>query len=56
LKKVWLNYAVDVVIGIVFIFSAISGLVFLVPIGWINYSGVAPTFLGLNFFVWDSCF
>lgn len=55
MKKARLNYGVDVVIGVAFLGSALSGLVFLIPPGWLPLptSGL-PTVLGLNFWVWDT--
>ena len=46
-----LNYWVDIVIGIAFLVSAISGLVFLVP----PYpsSGSSPGLLGISYGVWN---
>ncbi len=55
MKKSTINYLVDLMIGIAFLISAISGLVFLIPLEWINYSSkTIPTFLGLSFTVWDT--
>ena len=48
------NYYVDVVIGITFLATAISALIFLVPINWIDFStSTTPTILGLDFGVWQ---
>ena len=46
MNKTKINYWVDVVIAIAFILSAISGLVFLLPL-------TTTTVLGLSFAVWD---
>ena len=54
MKKSTINYLVDLIIGLAFFISAISGLVFLIPLEWLNYStGSIPTILGLNFNLWD---
>ena len=48
------NYFVDVVIGAAFLVTAVSALVFLVPIGWIDFSSsTTPTVLGVDFGVWQ---
>ena len=48
------NYIVDVVIGVGFVIAAISALVFLVPLNWIDFSSSAtPTVLGINFGIWQ---
>jgi hypothetical protein len=49
-KRVWLNYWVDVCIGIAFVLSAASGLIFLLPVG--SDSGFAGV-LGIGYSVWD---
>ena len=55
MKKSTINYLVDLIIGLAFFISAISGLVFLIPLEWLNYStGSLPTVLGLNFNIWDT--
>jgi hypothetical protein len=46
MNKTKINYWVDVVIAIAFILSAISGLVFLLPL-------TTTTVLGISFAVWD---
>ena len=49
------NYYVDTVIGIAFLVLAVSALVFLVPINWIDFSSsTTPTILGLDFGVWQT--
>ena len=53
MKKAKRSYLVDVVIASAFLVTAISALVFLVPINWIDFSvSTTPTFLGLDFGVW----
>jgi hypothetical protein len=48
------NYVVDAVIGLGFVVTAISALVFLVPLNWIDFSSsVTPTVLGINFGIWQ---
>jgi len=54
MKKATRNYIVDILIGIAFLISALTALVFLVPTTWIDFgSSVTPTFLGLNFGTWQ---
>ncbi len=49
------NYYVDAAIGIAFLVSALSALVFLVPSSWIDFSiSTTPTILGLDFGVWQT--
>lgn len=48
MKKTTINYWVDVAIGISFVFSAISGLVFLFP------GDLATGILGISYLVWNS--
>ncbi len=49
------NYYVNTVIGIAFLFVGISGLVFLIPTDWINFTvSTTPTVLGVSFGVWQS--
>ena len=48
------NYIVDAVIGLGFVVTAISALVFLVPLNWIDFgSSATPTVLGINFGIWQ---
>jgi len=55
MKKPTLNYLVDVVITLAFVGSALSGVVFLIPIDWLAASdGGFPTLLGVDFLVWDT--
>jgi hypothetical protein len=54
MNKAKRNYYVDVVIGIAFLVTALSALVFLVPLNWIDFSvSTTPTVLGVNFGVWQ---
>ena len=49
------NYYVDTAIGIAFLITGISALVFLVPTGWIDFTvSTTPAVLGINFGVWQS--
>jgi uncharacterized metal-binding protein len=49
------NYLVDTVIGISFLVSGLSALVFLIPISWINFSiSTTPTFLGIDYGFWQT--
>lgn len=48
MKKAKLNYWIDVSIGISFVLSAISGLIFLAPVG--SGSGI----LGISYALWDT--
>ena len=53
MNKAEKNFFVDIVIGIAFLITAVSALVFLVPTGWIDFSSsTTPTILGLDFGVW----
>lgn len=50
MKKAKLNYWIDVGIGISFVLSAISGLIFLLPINWAtDFNSV----LGITFSLWN---
>jgi len=51
-KKATLNYWVDVSIGLSFVLSAVSGLVFLLPVG--SGAGLNSGFLGIGYALWDS--
>lgn len=54
MKKATLNYIVDCGIALAFLLSAVSGLVFLVPLTWLNLSPeVTPAFLGVSLRVWN---
>lgn len=55
MNKAKRNYLVDTVIGIAFLVSGLSALVFLVPTSWIDFStSTTPTFLGLDFGIWQT--
>ena len=49
MNKAKLNYWLDAAIGVAFLLSAISGLVFLLPVGSSSGSGI----LGLSYQAWD---
>ncbi len=54
MQRARLNYFVDGVIALAFLGSALSGIVFLVPLEWSALTtGTTPTFLGLSFRVWN---
>lgn len=50
MKKAKLNYWIDVSIGISFVLSAVSGLVFLLPV---NAASDLNAVLGVNYSLWD---
>jgi Domain of unknown function (DUF4405) len=50
-KKAKLNYWVDVSIGVSFVLSAVSGLIFLLPVG--SGAGLNSGFLGIRYSLWD---
>jgi hypothetical protein len=50
MNKTKLNYWVDLIIGVSFVFSAISGLVFLLPV---SPDGVNTTILGISYSFWN---
>lgn len=52
MKKAELNYWVDLGIGIAFLVSAISGLIFLIPIDFTT--GTTPKVLWISLSVWDT--
>lgn len=55
MNKAKRNYYVDTVIGISFLIIAVSALVFLVPISWIDFTvSTTPTVLGVDFGVWQT--
>jgi cytochrome b subunit of formate dehydrogenase len=55
MNKATTNFWVDVVIGVAFIASAISGLVFLIPVDWLSASGnTLPHILGLPYRTWST--
>ncbi len=37
--RAWINFVVDAAIAVAFVLSAVSGLVFLVPSGWLTLPG-----------------
>ncbi len=50
-----INYFVDAAIAVAFVLLAASGLVFLLPSGWVSVSsGSAPAMLGVTLAVWRS--
>ena len=51
MKKAKLNYWVDVSIGVSFVLSAVSGLIFLLPVG--SGAGLNSGFLGIRYSLWD---
>jgi len=54
MNKTKRNCYVDVLIGVAFVVTAISALVFLVPLAWIDFSAsTTPTVLGVDFGVWQ---
>lgn len=54
MSKAKQNYIVDIIIGIAFVGSTISGLVFLIPLDMLSSEiGVLPTVLGLSFKFWS---
>ena len=55
MKEAERNYYVNTVIAIAFLVTALSALVFLVPIDWIDFSSsMTPTILGVDFGVWQT--
>ncbi len=49
------NFYVDTAIGLAFLITGISALVFLIPTGWIDFTiSTTPTVLGINFGTWQS--
>ena len=54
MKKAKLNFSVDCVILVTFVLSAISGIVFLAPLEWMNLeSSAGPAFLGVRLSFWN---
>jgi NAD-dependent dihydropyrimidine dehydrogenase PreA subunit len=51
-KRSLINFVVDAAIAAAFIVSAVSGLVFLVPAGWLSISGASTSALGVEFATW----
>lgn len=55
MSKTQRNYLVDTLIGIAFLVSGLTALVFLVPVTWIDFSSsTTPTFLWLDFGIWQT--
>jgi len=50
-KRAKLNYWIDVVMGVAFVASAISGSVFLLPLGFLSNDGTGT--LGLSYLLWN---
>jgi NAD-dependent dihydropyrimidine dehydrogenase PreA subunit len=51
-KRAMTNFVVDAAIAAAFVVSAISGLVFLVPSGWLSLDGSGSTALGVEYTTW----
>ncbi len=51
MKRAKLNYWIDVLMGVAFVISAVSGLVFLLPLGFLSSEGTEM--LGLSYRLWD---
>jgi hypothetical protein len=51
-NKAKLNYWADVIIGVSFVLSAVSGLIFLLPVG--STSALSSGVLGISYSAWDS--
>lgn len=55
MKKATANYMVDAVLGVAFLGTLVSGLVFLIPTSWIDFTvSTTPTVLGLGFGFWQN--
>ncbi len=52
MNKAKLNYWADVIIGVSFVLSAVSGLIFLLPVG--STSALSSGVLGISYSAWDS--
>ena len=52
MNKAKLNYIVDALIGLAFLLSAVSGVVFLLPVQVPDLSGGLPTLLGITYATW----
>ena len=50
--KAMTNYVVDVLIAAAFIGAAVSGIVFLLPSGWVSTDGGDPAMLGVSMVAW----
>lgn len=53
-RRALINYVVDTAIAVAFVIAAVSGLVFLVPAGWLSLTGSATSALGIEFSAWRS--
>ncbi len=54
MKKADVNYLVDCAILAAFLLSAISGVIFLAPLGWLDLEAPAgPAFLGIRLASWN---
>jgi NAD-dependent dihydropyrimidine dehydrogenase PreA subunit len=51
-KRAMTNFVVDAAIAAAFVVSAISGLVFLVPSGWLSLGSSGATALGVEYTTW----
>ncbi len=51
-KRALLNFVVDSAIAVAFLIAAVSGLVFLLPAGWLTLSGSSTSALGVEFATW----
>lgn len=51
-KRSLINFIVDAAIAVAFVVSALSGLVFLIPAGWLSISGASTSALGVEFATW----
>lgn len=51
-KRALINFIVDTAIAAAFIVSAVSGLVFLVPAGWLSVGGSTTSALGIDYTTW----
>ena len=55
MSKARRNFWVDAAIGVAFLVTGISALVFLFPANWIDFSSsTTPTILALDFGVWQT--
>jgi NAD-dependent dihydropyrimidine dehydrogenase PreA subunit len=51
-KRALVNFVVDSAIAVAFVISAVSGLVFLVPAGWLTLTGSSASALGIEYATW----
>ncbi|OQA20083.1 MAG: hypothetical protein BWY63_01583 [Chloroflexi bacterium ADurb.Bin360] len=55
MKKAKLNFSVDCGVLVTFVLSAISGIVFLAPLEWMDLeSSAGPAFLGVSLSFWNN--